>query len=153
MFRMEKPWVRVYEGQASPEIEVYEGSLTDFFRSCVEEHREKTALTFYATTFDFVRLEALSEKMAASLAARGVGKGDRVALMLPNCPQYVVNFFATVRLGAIVTQLNPMYVEREIEHILRDSGAETIVVYSDVYPRVKNVVAKTALENVIVVDF
>lgn len=153
MFRTEKPWIRVYEGQASPEIEVYEGSLTDFFRSSVEEHREKTALTFYGTMFDFVRLEALSEKMAASLAACGVEKGDRVALMLPNCPQYVVSFFAIVRLGAIVTQLNPMYVEREIEHILQDSGAETIVVYSDVYPRVKNVMTSTSLENVIVVDF
>ncbi len=153
MFRTEKPWVRVYRGQTSPETEIYEGSLTDFFRSSVEEHRDKTALTFYGTTFDFARIEALSEKMAASLAARGVGKGDRVALMLPNCPQYVVGFFATVRLGAVVTQLNPMYVEREIEHILEDSGAETIVVYSDAYPRVKNVVGQTALKNVIVVDF
>ena len=153
MFRTEKPWVRVYRGETSPETEIYEGSLTDFFRSSVEEHRDKTALTFYGTTFDFARIEALSEKMAASLAARGVEKGDRVALMLPNCPQYLVGFFATVRLGAIVTQLNPMYVEREIEHILEDSGAETIVVYSDAYPRVKNVVDQTALENVIVVDF
>src|SRR5215210_3192820 len=153
MFRMERPWVRVYEGQASPEIDFYKGSLTDFFCFSVEEHREKTALTFYGTSFDFARLEALSEKMAASLAAHGVEKGDRVALMLPNCPQYVVSFFATVRLGAIVTQLNPMYVEREIEHILEDSGSETIVVYSDAYPRTKNVMANTSLENVIVVDF
>jgi long-chain acyl-CoA synthetase len=153
MFRAEKPWVRVYRGHTSPETEIYEGSLTDFFRSSVEEHRDKMALTFYGTTFDFARIEALSEKMAASLAARGVQGGDRVALMLPNCPQYVVGFFATVRLGAIVTQLNPMYVEREIEHILEDSGAETIVVYSDAYARVKNVVGKTALKNVIVVDF
>jgi long-chain acyl-CoA synthetase len=77
--------------------------------------------------------------MAASLAACGVKKGDRVALMLPSCPQYVISFFATVRLGTIVTQLNPVYVEREIEHILEDLGAETIVVYSDMYPRVKRV--------------
>jgi long-chain acyl-CoA synthetase len=153
MFRTEKPWVRVYRAHTSLETEIYEGSLTDFFRSSVEEHRDKTALTFYRTTFDFARIEALSEKMAASLAARGVKGGDRVALMLPNCPQYVVGFFATIRLGAIVTQLNPMYVEREIEHILEDSGAETIVVYSDAYARVKNVVGKTALKNVIVVDF
>jgi long-chain acyl-CoA synthetase len=153
MFRTEKPWVRVYRGHVSPETEIYEGSLTDFFRSSIEEHRDKTALTFYGTTFDFARIEALSEKMAASLAARGVKKGDRVALMLPNCPQYVVSFFATVRLGAVVTQLNPMYVEREIEHILEDSGAETIVVYSEAYPRVKNVMGQTALKNVIVVDF
>src|SRR5919107_3877674 len=151
MFRTEKPWVHVYSGHVSSETEIYEGSLTDFFRSSVEEHRDKTALTFYGATFDFARLEAFSEKMAASLAVRGVKKGDRVALMLPNCPQYVVSFFATVRLGAVVTQLNPMYVEREIEHILEDSGAETIVVYSDMYPRVKSVIADTSLENVIVV--
>jgi len=73
--------------------------------------------------------------------------------MLPNCPQYVISFFATVRLGAIVTQLNPMYVEREIEHILTDSGAETIVVYKDMYPRVRNVLPATNLRNVVVVDF
>ncbi len=109
-------------------------------------------MTFYGTTFDFARLEALTEKMAASLAARGVKKGDRVALMLPNCPQYVVSFFATVRLGAIVTQINPMYVEREIEHILKDSSAGTIVVYSEMYPRVQSVMDSTSLKNVIVVD-
>ena len=153
MFRTEKPWVHVYEGHVSPETEVFEGSLPDFFRSSVEEHRDKTAMTFYGTAFDFARLEALAEKMAASLAACGVKKGDRVALMLPNCPQYVASFFATVRLGAIVTQINPMYVEREIQHILDDSGAETIVVYSDVYPRVKSVLPEAALKNVVVVDF
>ena len=72
--------------------------------------------------------------------------------MLPNCPQYVISFLATIRLGAIVTQINPMYVEREISHILNDSGAETIVVYSAVYDRVKAVLPETSLKNVIVVD-
>lgn len=75
MFRTEKPWVRVYQGHASPETEVFGGSLTDFFRLSVEEHREKTAVSFYGTTFTFERLEALVSKMAASLAARGVKKG------------------------------------------------------------------------------
>ncbi|MEW6637770.1 MAG: long-chain fatty acid--CoA ligase [Actinomycetota bacterium] len=153
MFTTEKPWLKVYEGHADPEVEVFEGSLHDLFRECVEEHRGKTALTFYGTAFEFGRLEALVEKMAASLASSGVSRGDRVALMLPNCPQYVISFFATVRLGAIVTQLNPMYVEREIEHIVRDSGAGTIVVYADVYPRVKAILPQTDLENVIVVSF
>lgn len=152
MFRTEKPWVKVYEGHVSPETEVYERSLTDFFRSSVEEHRHKVSLTFYGTTFDFAHLEALTEKMAASLALQGVKKGDRVALMLPNCPQYAISFFATVRLGAIVTQLNPIYVEREIEHILKDSGAETIIVYSEAYPHAKSVIGNTVLKNVIVMD-
>ena len=153
MFRTEKPWLEVYKGQVEPETEIFEGSLYGLFRSAAEKHRGKTALTFYGTTFEFERLQALVEKLAGSLAAVGVKKGDRVALMLPNCPQYVISFFATVKLGAIVTQLNPMYVEREIQHILDDSGAETIVVYSDVYPRVKSVLPEAALKNVVVVDF
>jgi long-chain acyl-CoA synthetase len=153
MFGTGKPWLQVYEGHVEAETEIFDGSLHDFFRMSAEEHRGKTALTFYGTTFPFERLQALVEKMAGSLAASGVGKGDRVALMLPNCPQYVISFFATVRLGAIVTQLNPMYVEREIEHILTDSGAETIVVFKDMYPRVRNVLPATNLKNVVVVDF
>lgn len=154
MFRTEKPWLKVYEsGNVEPETKIFDGSLYDLFRHAIEEHRGKTALTFYATTFEFERLQALVEKMAASLAASGVKKGDRVALMLPNCPQYVISFLATVRLGAIVTQINPMYVEREIEHILNDSGAETIVVFADVYGRVKAVMPDTDLKTVIVVDF
>jgi len=152
MFRTQKPWVRVYEGHASPEIEVHEGSLMDLFRAAVQEHRDEMALTFYGATLDFVRLEALSERMAASLTASGVKKGDRVALMLPNCPHYVISFFAVVRLGAIVTQVNPTYVEREILHILDDSGAETIIAYSDGYTRIKNLTGKTALKNIVVVD-
>jgi len=154
MFRTERPWLEVYEkGRVEPETRIFEGSLYELFSRAVEEHRGKTALSFYGTTFEFGRLQALVEKMAASLAASGVKKGDRVALMLPNCPQYVVSFFATVRLGAIVTQINPMYVEREIGHILNDSGAGTIVVYADVYERVKAVLPDTNLKIVVVVDF
>src|SRR5918992_6104728 len=154
MFRKERPWLEVYEkGRVEPETRIFEGSLYELFSRAVEEHRGKTALSFYGTTFEFGRLQALVEKMAASLAASGVKKGERVALMLPNCPQYVVSFFATVRLGAIVTQINPMYVEREIGHILDDSGAETIVVYADGYGGIKAVLPDTNLKTVVVVDF
>ena len=154
MFRTEKPWLGVYEsGNVEPETRVFEGSLYDLFRHAAEEHRGRNALSFYGTTFEFGRLQALVEKMAASLSAAGVSKGDRVALMLPNCPQYVISFFATVRLGAIVTQINPMYVEREISHISGDSGAQTIVVYAAAYDRVKAVLPETSLKNVVVVDF
>ncbi len=154
MFRTEKPWLEVYEtGNVEPETQIFEGSVYELFMHAAEEHRGKIALRFYGTTFEFGRLQALVEKMAASLAAGGIEKGDRVALMLPNCPQYVISFFAIVRLGAVVTQINPMYVEREIEHILNDSGAETIVVYADVYERVRSVLPDTNLKTVIVVDF
>src|SRR5215204_2166170 len=154
MFRTERPWLEVYEKRGvEPETRIFEGSLWELFSRVVEEHRGKPALSFHGTTFEFGRLRDLVEKMAASLGASGVKKGDRVALMLPNCPQYVIAFFATARLGAIVTQINPMYVEREIAHILNDSGAETILVYADVYERVKAVLPDTNLNTVVVVDF
>jgi long-chain acyl-CoA synthetase len=153
MFTTEKPWLKVYEGYTEPEAEFFEGSLYELFRNSAEEYSERAALSFYGTEIGFPQLQAMADKLAAALAATGVKKGDRVALMLPNCPQYVVSFFATVRLGAIVTQLNPMYVEREIEHILTDSGAETIVVYADMYERVKNVLPSSSLKNVVVVSF
>lgn len=153
MFTTEKPWLKVYEGYTEPEAEFFEGSLYELFRESAEKHKDKVALSFYGTEIGFPQLQAMVDKMAASLAASGVQKGDRVALMLPNCPQYVVSFFAIVRLGAVVTQLNPMYVEREIEHILTDSGAETIVVYADMYPRVKNVLPASSLKNLVVVSF
>ncbi len=153
MFTKEKPWLKVYEGHAEPETEFFEGSLYELLREAVEEHQDKTAFTFYGNEIGFSGLRAMVEKTAAALADSGVEKGDRVALMLPNCPQYVISFFATVRLGAIVTQLNPMYVEREIQYILEDSGAETIVVYADMYPRVKAVLPETDLKNVVVVSF
>jgi long-chain acyl-CoA synthetase len=154
MFRTQKPWLEVYRaGDVEPETQIFEGSLYELFSQAVEEHRGKIALSFYGTTFEFERLQALVEKMAASLQAAGVKKGDRVALMLPNCPQYVISFLATVRLGAVVTQINPLYVEREIAYILNDSGAETIVVYADVYGRIKSVLPDTRLKSAIVVDF
>ena len=153
MFTQEKPWLKVYEGHAEPESDFFEGTLYELFSQCAKEHGEKTAFSFFGNEIGFSRLQAMIEKMSAALAASGVEKGDRVALMLPNCPQYVISFFATVRLGAIVTQLNPMYVEREIEYILKDSGAETIVVYADMYPRVQAILSETSLKNVVVVSF
>ena len=83
MFRTEKPWNEVYErGNVEPESRVFEGSLYELFRRAAEEHRGRTALSFYGTNLEFGRLQALVEKMAASLAAGGVKKGDRVEIML-----------------------------------------------------------------------
>ncbi|WP_235401603.1 long-chain-fatty-acid--CoA ligase [Rubrobacter aplysinae] len=152
MAATEKPWIKHYAGFAEPETEIPEGSLTDLLNEALQEHSDKTAVTFYGRQISFQGLGQMVEGLAGALHERGVQKGDRVAVMLPNCPQYIVSFFATVRLGATVTQLNPMYVEREIEHILWDSGAKKVIVYADMYPRVKAVQSETGVDEVIVVD-
>ena len=148
----ERPWIKAYAGYAEAETEVPGGSLTDLLRQAVGEHADRTAIKFYGRAISFSQLGQAVEGLAGALSQNGLQKGDRIALMLPNCPQYVISFFATVRLGATVTQLNPMYVEREIEYILRDSGAKKVVVYADMYPRVKAVQRETDVDEVIVVD-
>jgi long-chain acyl-CoA synthetase len=95
----------------------------------------------------------ISEWFAASLYRIGFQKGDRIGIMLPNCPHYIFSLFASFRLGGISVQVNPMYVEREIEYVLNDSEAEYMVIFEALYPRIKKVQPRTSLKKVIVVGF
>ena len=143
-----RPWRAVYEGKVSEgTIDI---SLTRFLKEAVERYEDRPVMTYEGNATSYEQLLERSERLAAAFAESGVSKGDRVALMLPNCPEYVVSFFAVARIGAIVTQVNPIYVGRELEHILNDSGAETIVVHEDAYPKVSAVRDNTQLERVIV---
>jgi long-chain acyl-CoA synthetase len=96
------------------------------------------------------QLKEAVDRFATALHTLGVRKGDRVALMLPNTPQFVIGFFAALRLGATVVNINPTYTPRELKHQLNDSGAETIVVLNTFYPRVQQIRAETALHRIIV---
>ena len=148
MLDEKRPWRSVYEGKVSEgTIDI---SLTRFLKEAVERYEDRPVMTYEGNATSYEQLLERSERLAAAFAESGVSKGDRVALMLPNCPEYVVSFFAVARIGAIVTQVNPIYVGRELEHILNDSGAETIVVHEDAYPKVSAVRDNTQLERVIV---
>jgi long-chain acyl-CoA synthetase len=127
-------------------------TLTDILKERAAQYSDKIALTFYDKEITYKELARLVEIFASSLQKRGVKKGDRVAIMLPNCPQYVIAYYGILRVGAIVTQANPMLVERELTHILQDSGSETIIIYDAIYPRLKAVQDDTQIKNVIVVS-
>src|SRR5262249_52443948 len=94
-------------------------------------------------------LERSSDAFASALAALGVARGDRVALLLPNCPQFIIAQFAVWKLAAIVAPLNPTYTDRELEIPLREHGVETIVTLTRFYQRVKEVQRRTPLTRVI----
>jgi long-chain acyl-CoA synthetase len=100
----------------------------------------------------FGELNRAAGSFAAVLAGLGLKPGSRVALHLPNCPQYVITFYGTLRAGCIVTPCNPLYVERELIHQLNDSGAEAIVTLSRFYPLVNKIKEKTGLKAVIVTN-
>ncbi|HSK85614.1 MAG TPA: long-chain fatty acid--CoA ligase [Rubrobacter sp.] len=125
-------------------------SLPRLLEETVERYGSRPVMASRGHETSYEQLLEESERLASALAAEGVAKGDRVALMLPNCPEYVVSFFAVARLGAIVTQVNPIYTEQELKHIIDDSAAETIILHKQAYPMVAAVRDDSPLERVIV---
>ena len=155
---MDRPWLKFYEPGVRAHIDYPARPMHAFLEDVAARSPEKTATIFGGVvqdalldcTLSYKELNDQANRMANALAAMGVKHGDRVALYLPNCPQYLISYYATLKLGAIVAPNNPMYVPRELEFQLNDSGAETIVCLSRLYPYVRMVRPNTKLKNVVV---
>lgn len=152
MVYREKPWLKLYDPSVGEDVSVEYDSLFGLLDCAATEYKEKPALTFYGRSWSFIETKFIAEAFAAALHEEGFTKGDRLAIMLPNSPHYIFSLFGGFRLGGINVQVNPMYVEREIEHVLVDSSTEFMIVLDALYPRVKQVQPKTSLKKVIVVS-
>jgi long-chain acyl-CoA synthetase len=145
-----KPWLPHYDSDVKASLEPYpEKTLLDYLKSLASEHGDKPALLFKGATVSYAQLEAESDAFGAALAAMGIRMGDRVALLLPNCPQFLVAEFGVWKAGAIVVALNPTYSEREIEQALDSTRATIAVVLTPFYERVKRVQGRTSVRTVI----
>ncbi|WP_027408331.1 long-chain-fatty-acid--CoA ligase [Anoxybacteroides tepidamans] len=142
----------LYPSHIASEFAIPDITLCDILMDRAKQYNSHIALSFYNKEITYKELAYMVEKLAANLQNLGIQKGDRVAIMLPNCPQYVISYYAILRIGAIVTQVNPMLVERELTYLLQDSGAETIIIYDALYPRLKAVQSNTAVKRAIVVS-
>jgi len=149
---MEKPWLAHYEPQVPHTLDYPERPLHMNLEESARKHPDATALIFMNRKITYAELNALVDRFAAGLVQAGVKKGDRVALYLPNCPPFIIGYYGILKAGAIVVPCNPLYVAREIEHQLRDSGAETVLVLSSFYNTVRGVREHTALKRVIVTN-
>lgn len=150
MVDLNKVWFKNYSPQVRPHLHYPDLTMPQYLEKSADVLPQRDAVVFAGTRISYRTLTGLVNQCAGALAALGVNKGDRVGLMTPNCPHYIIGFLATLKLGAVVVQINPMYVERELEYILKDSGAHTIMAYDVLYPRIKKVRPRTALKNVIV---
>ena len=149
----QKPWLKFYDPRINKDVSVDYDSLFDLLEQAANIHGEKPALTFYERSWSYKETRTISEWLAASLYRTGFQKGDRLGIMLPNSPHYIFSLFAVFRLGGIAVQVNPMYVEREIEYAINDSEAKYMVVFEAFYHKVKEVQPRTSLQKVIVVGF
>lgn len=144
-------WLEHYDQAVPQQIGTYPSrTLLHFVSDRARTTPNATALVFKGRRISYGELHQASLAMAAALLDLGVDPGDRVALLLPNCPQFVVSELAAWRIGAIIAPQNPIYTERELEESLNTSRPRIIVTLSLFYPKVKNCQARTSIERVIV---
>ncbi len=145
-----KPWLDHYDEGIPKTLEPYpRQTLVDVVDETTRMRPNHTALIFKGERISYGELTWRSDALAVALVEQGVRKGDRVAIVMPNCPQYVIAELAIWKAGGIVVSINPLYTERELEHAFNECGAETAIVLTLYYNKVKAVQAKTKLKRVI----
>ncbi|MBB5324636.1 long-chain acyl-CoA synthetase [Anoxybacillus tepidamans] len=147
---MEKRWLAHYPPQIPHHIDYPPKILPDYLKETAAQFGQKEAIYFLGKRLTFQDIYEQSLKIANYLVELGLQKGDRVSIMLPNCPQAVISYYGVLMAGGIIVQTNPLYTERELEHQLNDSGATVIITLDMLYPKVVKVKATTSLKHIIV---
>jgi long-chain acyl-CoA synthetase len=155
---MEKVWTSKYDPGVPASLEPYPAiPLHAFLEQAAQRFPNQKAIIFQpshqgfaASSLTWKQVDDLANHLAAALIDRGVKKGDRVAIFMPNIPQFVITYYAILKAGGVVVATNPLYSPREIEHQLNDAGAEVVIVMSLFYQTLKSVQPKTKLKKVIV---
>jgi long-chain acyl-CoA synthetase len=146
----ERPWVATYPPGVPAEADVAAyPSLVALLDDAWKRHARREAAAFMGRSFTFAQIDERSRALGAWLQAQGIGRGDRVALMMPNVPQYLVAIGAVLRAGAAVVNVNPLYTPRELKHQLADSGATAIVVLENFAHTLEAVIGETAVKHVV----
>ena len=146
----ERPWLRKYPARVPPHLEYPDQLLSDLLEESVGRWGDRTALVFYRARWSYRQLAQAVERFAVSLAREGVGPGDRVALILPNCPAYPIAFFAALRLGATVVQVSPLWVADDLDDLLADAQPRAAVTLESFYPNLAHGPAGRAIPVVFV---
>jgi long-chain acyl-CoA synthetase len=146
-----KPWLASYSSVIKPEIgELEDASLADMMVKACARYGSAPAFTSMGKNLSFSALEEESKHVAAWLQSKGLKKGARVAIMMPNILQYPVALMAVLRAGYVVVNVNPLYTPRELEHQLKDSGAEAIFILENFATTLQNVIKNTQVKHVVV---
>ncbi len=145
-----KPWLNMWPVDVPVNIKYPAGGIHEILQETAKKFPEKTAIIFSEKEITYAELDLCSNGFAHSLIELGVGKGDKVAIYLPNVPEFIIAFFGTLKAGAVVTAISPLYREREVEYQLNNSEAVAIVTMDALYPIVERVREKNQLKHVIV---
>jgi long-chain acyl-CoA synthetase len=146
----ERPWLRFYADGVPANVPVPDVPLTQLLDASAERFPHRKALMFFGRATTYAKLLTAVNRFAGALRRLGVRKGERVAVILPNCPQEVIAFYGILRLGAIVVPTNPLYTASELRHQLTDSGARVVVVFDKAYATLLDALPGTGVRQVVV---
>src|SRR5215469_6106638 len=144
------PWLRFYQEGVPAHLDIPDKPLTWLLDRAAKDHPHHTAIIYYGTKITYAQLSNLANRFAISLQRLGIQQGDRVAVALPNIPQFPIAFYGVLRAGAVVVPTNPLYTEHEMQHQLVDAEAKVLVMLDSFYPVVRKIKQATMLEKVIV---
>ena len=147
-----RPWIASYAEGVPDDLEPVTGSLIDIVEASAKDYPDAAALQFFGRETSYRSLREQIDRAAAGLRDQGVRAGDPVAIVLPNCPQHIVAFYAILRLGAVVIEHNPLYTPRELRKQFEDHGARHAIVWSKVVGTIQEFPDDLAVTSLISVD-
>lgn len=148
---IDRPWLAAYPDGVPADIDPSQyPSLVALMEEAFAKYAQRTAYSFMGKDLSYAETDSLSSALAAYLQGLGLVKGDRVALMMPNVPQYPISVAAVLRAGYVVVNVNPLYTPRELEHQLRDSGAKAMVVLENFAATLQACIANTPVKHIVV---
>lgn len=148
----ERPWFKHYESEVPKSIDYPDMPLSQFLENAAEKYPDQACTIFKGSIITYAEMDELTNRLAGALAAMGVKKGTPVGIFMFNSPQFVMAFYAILKAGGIVVATNPLYTGREIEHQMKDSGTEIMLVMSNLYSLIKEVQPQTPIKKLIVTN-
>ena len=146
----DRPWLSAYPPGVPSDIDPtqYE-SLVELMEQAFRDYADRSAYSFMGKEISYAQTDEESRQLAAYLQSLGLVKGDRVAIMMPNVPQYPVTVAAILRAGFVVVNVNPLYTPRELEHQLKDSGSKAIIIVENFAATLQACMASTPVKHVV----
>ena len=148
----EHVWLKRYDKAVPQHIDYPEVPLFYYLEENSRQFPDAPCTIFKGAKISYQEMNSITDQLAAGLADAGVAKGDRVGIFMPNTPQFVMAYFAILKLGAVVVAINPLYTAREIEHQVNDAGIEVMLVMSNFYNTIKQVQPKTKIRKIVVTN-
>lgn len=148
----ERPWIEHYDEGVPATMEYPDFPGYVFLERAAEKWPDRTCTVFKGAEVTFKAMNDITDKLAAGLFKLGIKKGDRVGLFIPNSPQFVMAYYALLKIGAVVVATNPLYTQREIVYQAKDSGMKTMVLMTNNYEKIKEIQDQTDIEQLVVTN-